>query len=76
MQVDELIALCNEKIDNPIADGVVSLVVPGPAYGESKKLLGIRGAIVCEYGNSCLCAFDAGKLLKAIEKKKRQEEGQ
>lgn len=70
MTVDELKNLCAEKIANPIADGMVSLMISGRAHGNTKRFpgLGIRGEIVCEYDDACLCAFDAKKILAALDK--------
>jgi hypothetical protein len=70
MTIQELTEMCEEKINNPTAGGVISLMIPGRAYGSTKKFpgLGIRGEIVCEYETSCLCAFDAKQLSAALEK--------
>lgn len=73
MTVDDLIVLCEEKIASPIANGVVTLMVNGCAHGNTKRLLGVTGEIVCEYEKSCLCAFDAKKILAAIKKRQDRE---
>lgn len=70
MDLNELIKLCNDKINNPISNGTIPLMIPGRAHGNTKKFpgLGVKGEIVCECDDSCLCAFDARKLLSAIER--------
>ncbi len=70
MTVQELTDKCRRAIADPLASGEVSLLVKGKAYGETKKVpgLNIKGKIVCEYSNTCLCVFDAKKLLEKLEK--------
>ena len=69
MIIVELIKECKEAIDDPNRDGKISLVIPGCAgRGNYKYFPGtkIKGEIICEYENSCLCAFDAQKLMDKI----------
>ncbi len=69
MTVQELTDKCRKAIDEPLAFGKVSLLLKGRAHGATKKFpgLNIKGEIVCEYHDSCLCAFDAKKLLEKLE---------
>ena len=70
MTTVQLIKDCRRAIDTPSTGGKISLMIPGKAYGNTKKFpcSNIRGEIVCEYDNECLVAFDAAKLLEFILK--------
>ena len=63
MTVLDLIKKCSDAITDPNSYGEEALMVPGKARGETRRFMGVRGKIVCEYDNECLCRFDAQKLL-------------
>lgn len=70
MNIADLRIQCQARVDRGI--DTIAVVVPGKAYGNTKRLAGRsgpRGEIVCENEKDCIVAFSVKDILKWLDKK-------